>query len=310
MKSALAMALFKVEATYGVNPTPTAANDWVEVMDLNVNPVEMELDDVTPLSNTFGKDPSIVGSTWASLEFSIKLCGSGTRGTPPLHGRMLRACGRAETIVANTSVTYSLVSTGEESGTMLYYNDGVLWTITGIRGGWSESWTAKKGPTATFKGLGLAAPMTDAAMPTPVMPTQGRKLAMNEANTQLVLAGTYAARCSSFSFDDGNSIEVRDLTGRRDIIIGNRDFKGSMTIELPKVAEYDLLGPNGICTQGTPVTLSVVHGTTAGNIITSTLNKVQLLKPKPQRSGSTLMLDCELVTSRTNGNDELVRIYT
>jgi len=309
MKDALKVLLWKPEATYGVDPVPTNVANVIVAQNVDINPLEMETDDYTPVSNSFGSNEMIVGAVWSTISFDVLLCGGGAAGTAPNHGPMLRAAGWAQTVAAGVSVTYSLISTGEESGAMYYYMDGVLQKMVGIRGSISENWTARKAPRLTFKGIGLNIPMVDATLPVPTLPTIPRPVAMNKANTVLTIGG-YAARLSSFTIDQNNDVQYRNLTGREDVSIVGRRMSGKVVVELPLVAEQDFLGAAGICTLATPAAMSIVHGTAAGNIITRTLPRVQLMKPKAKSEAGILMLECDLHLARNVGNDEMTSVYT
>lgn len=310
MKDALKLLLWKPEATYGVDPVPTNTQNVLVAQNVDINPLEMETDDYTPVSNAFGSNEMIVGAVWCTISFDVLLCGGGApRGTPPNHGPVLRAAGWAQTVAAGASVTYSLISTGEESGAMYYYMDGVLQKMVGIRGSISEQWSAKKAPRLTFKGIGLNIPMIDAVLPVPTLPTIPRPLAMNKANTTLTIGG-YAARLSSLTIDQNNDVQYRNLTGREDVSIVGRNMGGKVVVELPLVAEQDFLGATGICTLATPAAMQIVHGSAAGNIITKNLPRVQLMKPKPRVEQGILMLECDLHIARNAGNDEMTTVYT
>lgn len=310
MKFALKLLTAKMQATAGTDPVPTAALNVLNAENVDINPIEMETDTIETVSATFGTDGQIVGAMWCSLSFDIPLSGGGTpKGTPPNHGPILRASGYAQTINGTTDVTYSLVSTGEEMVAIYYYVDGVLWKFTDIRGSWSEAWTAKKAPRASFKGIGLNAPMSDLVMPTPTLPTVPRPIAVNKANTTLTIGG-YAARLSSFTLDLNNDVQYLNRTGREEVAIVGRQPSGKVVMELPKLAENDFLGASGICTLGTPQAMSIVHGATAGNVLTRTLPKVQLMKPKPRNEQGILMLECDLIIARSTGNDEMTLVYT
>jgi len=310
MKDALKVLLWKPEATYNVDPVPTNLANVIVAQNIEINPLEMDTDDYTPVSNTFGSNEKIVGAVWCSIKFDVLLCGGGTpQGTAPNHGPLLRAAGWAQTISAGNSVTYNPISTGEESGAMYYYMDGVLQKMLGIRGSVSETWEARKAPRLTFSGLGLNVPMVDAAMPVPTLPSIPRPLAVNKANTALTIGG-YAVRLSSLSLNQNNDVQYRNLTGVEDVQIVGRQMAGKAVIELPKVSEKDFLGAAGLCTLATPVAISLVHGAAAGNVLTRSLPRVQLMKPRPRVERGIVMLECDLHIARNTGNDEMSLVYT
>jgi hypothetical protein len=278
---------------------------------LDFNPLEMDTDDYDPVMPNFGMGEKIVGATWCSMNFDVLLGGGGAPlGTVPNWGPLLRACAMAQTVNASTNVTYSLVSTGEESVTIYAYNDGILQKMVGVRGSASFGFDARKAPVLSFKFIGLNVPMTDVAMPVPTIPTIPRPAAVNQSNT-VVSIGGYAVRLQSFSIDLGNSVEYRNRTNRQDVVIADRVITGKALFEMPLVAEKDFLGAAGYCTLGTTAALSIAHGGTAGNILTLAAPKAQLLKPKPKFEGGTLMLECDLHLARNAaGNDELSLVCT
>jgi hypothetical protein len=307
----LAVITLKPETTYGVDSGPTHSANVIVCQNFEMNPLEMETDDYNPIMPNFGQGEKIVGATWCSVSFDVLLCGGGAPlGTVPNWGPIARSCAVAQTVSAGVNVAYSLISTGEESSTMWAYHDGILQKIRGMRGNLSFNWTAMKAPVASFRGMGLNVPMTDASMPVPTLPSIPRPLAVNKANTVLTIDG-YAARLSQFTIDLGRDVQYRNRTGREDVVVAGGQLSGKVTIEMPLVAEKDFLGATGFCTLGTAAPMSIVHGSTLGNVLTQSLGKVQLLKPKPKYEKGTLMLDCDLHIARVSGgNDEWTMVCT
>lgn len=90
------LLLVEMESSYGVDPTP-AATDALKVSELDVTPLEIELLDRELITGTFGNTEKVTGSTMSKLSFPVEIAGSGAAGTAPRMGRLLRACGFAET---------------------------------------------------------------------------------------------------------------------------------------------------------------------------------------------------------------------
>jgi hypothetical protein len=80
----------------------------------------------------------------------VELAGSGTAGTAPAYGSILKACGFSETIVASTSVTYAPVSSSFSSVTIYYNVDGVRHKLTGCRGTFTLNGTVGDIPYIEF----------------------------------------------------------------------------------------------------------------------------------------------------------------
>lgn len=297
MKALLQMLLAKIETTYGVDPTPTAAANWIAVQNIDVNPVEMETDDQKTVSNTFGQDEKIVGAVWCTISFDVPFRGGGTplgtAGTAPNFDPILRCCGMARVITAATSVVYNPIDTGDESAAFYYYLDQVLQKMVGVRGSWELKLNAKKQALLGFTGIGLRVPMIDATMPTPTLPTIPRPVAMNKENTDVTF-GTLDAKLSSLSLKQGNDVQYRNLTNREDVVIVDRNTSGTVSIEMPTVAEQNFLGAGGTISAALTEELTIVHGTVLGNTVTINVPNAQLFKPKMSNEQGQVMLGCEL----------------
>ena len=297
MKAKLQMMLAKVETVYGTDSTPTAAANWLAVMNIDVNPVEMDTDDQKTVSNTFGQDEKIVAAVWSTIAFEVPLRGGGmplgTVGTVPNFDPILRCCGMARVLTNTISTVYSPIDTLDESATFYYYLDQVMQKMVGVRGSWEIKYSAKKQTILSFKGMGLRSPMVDAAMPAPTLPTMPRPVACNKANT-VVTFGALTALLSSFSVNQNNDVQYRNLTGREDVTIIDRNTSGNVSIELPTVAVKNFLGAGGVMSDALTDTLTIVHGTVAGNIVTVAIPKAQLFKPKLSDEQGAAMLSGEM----------------
>jgi hypothetical protein len=298
MKSNLQVLLWKMSsAGYGTDPVPTASANALSAENVDINPAEMELDDYRPVRTTYGAGPKIINAKWCTMSFGTVLRGGGTpvgnASAAPNFDPVLRACGMARTVAAGTSITYSPIDSGEEDAAMYYYVDGVRNKMLGIRGNARLTFAAMKAPRLLFTGLGVTSVMVDDPMPTPTLPSTPRPLAVSKANTTLML-DSYALCVSNFELDLGNDVQYRGLVCREDIAIGNRESRGKVTFELPLVAQKNFLGAGGICTDALVVPLTMVHGSTPGNIVTVNLPQVQLLSPKPKSEKGIYMLECDM----------------
>ena len=59
---------------------------------------------------------------------------SGSAGTAPKYGAILKACGLSETVSGGDTVTYAPVTTPSDSVTLFVNYDGIRHMITGCRG--------------------------------------------------------------------------------------------------------------------------------------------------------------------------------
>ena len=93
--------LAKVEATPGVEETPTVADDAVKVANLQPSPNFDILDTDDEHTGSLDVGAPIVGGGNFSLGFDCTLRGSGAGGAAPEFGVLLRGCGLSETVTAS-----------------------------------------------------------------------------------------------------------------------------------------------------------------------------------------------------------------
>ena len=115
----------------------------------------------------------------------------------------------------------------------------------------------------------------------------------------------------SCQLDVGNEVVYRELVNsNKEILIVDRAGSGTLMIEAPTLASHDFFADAVASTTGN---LSIVHGATAGNIITlaSAANALSLGSPTYSEDAGTVMLNLPytLVPS-TSGNDEFTLAYT
>lgn len=90
--------LAKIEATYGDDAAPAAANA-ILAKNLSIKPLEGQNVSRDLVRPTFGNDMQIPVGTHVSCGFDVELAGSGTGGAAPGWGVLMRACGFAEAIL-------------------------------------------------------------------------------------------------------------------------------------------------------------------------------------------------------------------
>jgi hypothetical protein len=136
----------KIESTYGTDPTPTGANA-ILVRNLEITPLEAETVNRDLVRPYLGASDQLLAQTRVSMTFEVEMAGSGTAGTAPAYGPLLKACGLSETVVVSTSVTYAPVSSSFSSVTLYMNVDGILHKITGARGTFTLSGEVSQIPT-------------------------------------------------------------------------------------------------------------------------------------------------------------------
>lgn len=129
------LILAKIESTYGTDPTPTTAANAILAMDLELKVVKNPVARPAQMENLMRKQ-SLLGEEMYEVTFKTEIVGSGSAGTAPRNGALLRACGMSETIITggSPSVNYRDDSDSLDSVTIYAYWGGRLHTITGVVG--------------------------------------------------------------------------------------------------------------------------------------------------------------------------------
>lgn len=263
------LLLAKAETTYGTSSAP-AGTDALLISDLDVEPLQLELKDRELIQGFYGNSAQLVSQRAVGIKFTTEVAGSGTAGTAPRWGCLMRACGFAETIVASTSVQYTPVSSGFESVTLDFRNDTIKHLITGARGTVEIEMEVGEVPKLNFEFTGLYAAPVDAARPSTTFSLQANPVVVNAENTATVSVHGYSACMNSFSLATENEIVYRQLAGcAREVRLTGRKPKGEIMVELPTIASKDFFTLASNQTQGV---ISWTHGGTAGNIVAFAAN--------------------------------------
>jgi len=304
--------LAKTESSYGSDSTPTGSADAIQVSALEINPAESEVLSRDLIRSYLGNSPQLIANTRVSVTFTVEYSGSGAAGTAPKYGPLLEACGFGETIVASTSVTYAPISTSFESVTIYIDNDGIRHKVTGARGSFSLSLNANQIPVYNFTMTGQYNAPTDTASPTLTFSNQADPEIFNDTNTTaFTLFSATNLALQSAEIDLGNEVVYRELVNStKEVLITNRAATANFVLECPTIATKDFFA---LSVAGTSGNLSIVHGATAGNIITLTSPATGLSLGNPTYSEDQGIVMLNLPTTMvpsSSGNDEITLAYT
>jgi len=301
--------LYKIESSYGVDPTPTQSANYLRVVDLNVEPIiadEVERAYITPY---FGQYAVELVNKRATVTFSVEVSGSGSAGTAPKYGDLLKACGMSATVVSSTSVTYAPNSTATDSVTFYVNYGGVRHKITGARGNFALDFTLGEFPLINFTFTGKFVAAADAALPTITESNQATPLAFTSGNSSAFQLFSYAGALQNWSLDMANDIQYRNLVGGTESVsILDRKPTGSCSVEA--VA----LGTNNYFTAAISAATgnnTFLHGTTAGNKLTVSAPQTDLGAISYEESNMVTMLSIPFRAIPTAaGNNELSLAFT
>ncbi|UFZ05456.1 phage tail tube protein [Bradyrhizobium ontarionense] len=268
--------LAKIETTYGTDPTLTGALNAILAKNVTISPMDgsdVSRDLVTPY---FGNQPSIPAELHVTINFDTELAGSGTPGTVPAWGVLLRACGCAEVITASTSVTYTPITDNIESAYLKFWVGGTLHAIKGVRGSVKLTANAQGIPMMSWSFMGLWVAPAEAAAAVPTLTAFKKPVMVNKTNTPTFNVNSVSLVMRNFSFDLNNQVEPRMLVGTESVLITDHREQIEFTCESVPVTTLD---PYGLANAQTTVPVSLVHGTTAGNIITLSAPTSEFKRP-------------------------------
>ena len=264
--------LGKLEATYNTDPVPTGAANAILVENLAFAWSDSRMAERPVVRTVQGKLKPLFGGTLATITFDVEVKGSGTAGTAPEIGALLRASSFSETIVASTSVAYTLVSTAQESMTFYFFMDGKRYVMTGAIGTKTADLSVGSYGKFSFSFTGHTAQATDVALATPTYSSQIPPVLVSVPFT----IDTYSAVISGLKYDTGvqiakpPSITAADGYGR--MTVTGRNVTGSIDPEDVLIATHDF---EARWRAGTAMALTTgVIGATAGNRYTISMPSV------------------------------------
>lgn len=302
----------KIESAYGSDPSPVGGSDAVQVTNLEVTPIESDNVQAATLQGFIGNSTrgTLVANKRVSVTFDVELSGSGTAGTAPAFGPLLKACGLSETVVAATSVTYAGVSSSFSSATIYCFYDGTRHKITGARGTVTFNMTAGQFPTASFVMTGIYnAPDDTALSGSFTVANQAAALEINDTNvTTATFHGVTSVRLESLDLALNNEVLYKETASSQEVLITNRTPGGTAVIEAPAVGTTDYFAKAAAVTTGNS---SFVIGATGGNIITLTMAQTDITGVSYGDTNGVISLSMPyLALPTTSGNDEFSLAFT
>lgn len=309
------LLLAKQEVTYGVDPTTAAADTiWAEEVRHSLTGQRVKPNVSKP---GVGPQKSHVYGEYCNLTFKVPLAGSGVAGTAPKWGKLMKASGWGETVVAATSVTYALLADPIAATSMtLKWRDGNrrVHLVTGFRAKVDFELSAGGRPMLVFTGKGLHNDVT----------TAGAALAHADADfsgwldakpvasgtTTFAYGGVTGLGLRELSFQQSDNVKFVDVPEQKDIrLLGAREFTGNLAITCPLPSTLNL---ETKWKAGTDDVWSMVHGATAGNIVTINARS-QLVEPNYERNSDgddIAKAGLELVPSSLTTDNDLALVLT
>lgn len=294
--------LAKIETTYGTDAAPAGATDAVLATNIVLTPMEGQ--DVSRELELpwLAAQATIPAGLHSRLQFRVEIVPSGTAGTAPAWGPLLRACAVAETIVADTSVTYNPVTDDHESVTIHFWLGGTRFVIKGARGTCVMRFTAQGIPYLEFDLRGLFALPGEQSRPTPTLSAFLKPDLVTSAKTPTFEIDDTAFVMRSFALDLGNSVQPRFLVGSESILIADKAELATAQVEAVPLTTFD---PFDAAYDQETVPVELVHGTVAGRTATLAIDAAQLQRPAGLENAQDITeWPLRLVPLPSSGNDQ------
>lgn len=297
--------LAKREVTYGTDAAPAVA-DAIQLANVKFTPIagtDVQRNLVTPYLGNQGV--SLTGN-YQQIEFDVEMGGSGTAGTPPPYGGLLRATAMSETVVETTSVEYEPVSSSFDAASLYYFLDGTKYVMLGCRGKKTIDVSAQKKPILHFTLSGMMGTFTDTALPAADYSAWNEPLIVSKAATQFSFAGVEAPM-TSLNIDDGQTVTPRFLVNYEAIEVTDRSMTGTLVIDQNLKAVKDW---RQTAIDEAALTLAVTHGLVAGNTFALAAAGVRVGRLTHGDSGGVANYSLPLNFMPVDGNDELTLTFT
>lgn len=299
------VTLAKTEGTYGVDAVP-AAVDAVVTSQAKLTPFEATYLPRQLDKPNSGADQELVTAVHAMLEFSVECVGSGTLGTAPAFGKLIKACRWSEDIVAVTSVAYRPDRSILDSLSMRFFMDGQMHPFLGARGTFTLGANSGEIPRLNFKFTGLWVPPSSSAAPSPLTGWDAFQIpdVVDFDNTPTPELHGYTGVFRSFNFDAGSEVVYRNRPGAEYVRIVRHGCTGSISLDAPALSDKNYFTAVKANTLGT---FKLQHGQVAARqwFLESMNDQCQVLRPRYGDDGGIATLDGDLKFIPDAGADEV-----
>lgn len=295
--------LAKIETTYGTDAVPTGAANAILATEVKLQPMEgtdVSRDLELPY---LGGQGTIPNELHAKISFKVELAPSGTAGTAPAWGVLLRACGVAQVVSAGVSVAYNPISANHELATIYLWIDSTRYVMRGTRGTAKIMVNAQGIPYIEFSFTGLWSAPAETARPTPVTLSAFQKpVVATSVNTPTFSINSVAFVMRSFELDLKNAVENRFLIGSEQILITQREEAIKTVVEAQPLSAFN---PFTLAQAQTSVPISLVHGVGAGKISTLAVPAAQMQRLQGLESAQDIKeWPLSAMPLPTSGNDQ------
>lgn len=291
--------LAKAETNEGTAETPGTA-DALLIFDSGFEPT-VEMHERNPRRETLSKLITLAGRRSARMNFQCELHGSGTAGVAPPWGKLLKACGFAESISTGTSVTYSPASEDIDSLTLELRMDGVVKRIWGARGNVRLTLEGGKPGLLNFEFTGIDSEVEDDDL---VSASYNATLPPVFLEASFVI-DSYGALIERLEVNMNNELTLRPSVntacGYSSVFISDRNPTATFDPEAVTVATKDFFS---MWRTNAGVAMAATLGATAGNIIALSAPKTRLHEVRVDERAKIYTYPITALLAMNTGDDE------
>ncbi len=297
------------ETTYGTAAALSATSAVMVRVRPDFQPLVADSIEREQLRPFFGGFTTELVNKYVSITFQVELAGSGTAGTAPRYGPILKACAHSETVAGTTSVTYAPATTSLSSCTIEFNIDGNNHRMTGCRGTMNIVGEVRSFPYLEFTVWGLYNAPTAVAPPAATFGAQSPVRPFADTFTTFAVAG-HTNCLASFNLQQGNEMNYDELIScTNQIEIIDRRSSGNFVIEAPALGTKDFFAQ--ALSLGTTTGQLVQNVGSPGNIVTVNIPQLDLGAPAYSERNGREMLSLPFTAPPSGaGSDEYTLVYT
>lgn len=304
----------KLEATEGTAETPAGSDANFFAENVTFMP-DISMEPQNPVGGNMPVLPSVPGMRIAKATFDYKCRASGSAGTAPALGKILKLARFTETVTGGVKVDYDPVAVGDPSATVDFYDvpesgNNIKQSMRGARVSSLKCEGGENGKPVVFhvELTGVYNGTTDAAGIT----ATGLETTQPPGVLSAAFAiQTFAAKISKFAIDFGITGAVRSDVNKAEGAFSyvNMEMQPLLTFDAEKelVATHDWYG---LLIAGTLGAFTVKAGATAGNILTITGPKAQYTDVKPGERNGLAIYNVTAKLGDSAGNDRIKLSFT
>lgn len=301
----------QIESTYGTNPGSWTAAHALLLTELPQHEIVRDVIDRRLVRPYFGGSETLIGARIAKIRFSTEMAGSGTAGTAPPWGKLLRACGYAETVTASSRVEYTPVTDAIESLSLRYMIDGIVYTSRGARGTAKLKWNAYGVPMAEWEFTGfdtwasesaINGTFSDWKIPDVLTDANSADIKIGSSYSTGAVSGGTALVSQGMEIDLGNQVEHMKLLRDESVDIVGRSVTGKAIVGLSAADEVTWRSD---LNSNTMTSFSWLLDKTPGYKIGMHADRVQRVEPKQYDYNGRHLVEFGLNMLPDSGNDEL-----